>query len=103
MVVDGYSIRTVDYLTRKEADYTKQKDDADYGLRRGSGWERLEWQEVDSVPITDQPTVFIVQNNQHTQAVLDVLNVKYPQGKLNQSRSPEFSDRILYYTFEVNR
>ncbi len=103
MVVDGYSIRTIDYLTRDEKDYMMQKSDADFGLRRGSGWERLEWQEVDSVPITDQPTVFIVQNNQHTQAVLDVLKVKYPQGKLNQSRSPEFPDRTLYYTYEVNR
>ncbi len=103
MVVDGYSIRTIDYLTRDKKDYMMQKSDADFGLRRGSGWERLEWEEVDSIPLTDQATVYIVQNNQHTQAVLDVLKVKYPQGKLNQSRSPEFPDRTLYYTYEVNR
>lgn len=103
MVVDGYSIRTIDYLTRTKSDYTKQSHDVDFGLRRGSGWERLEWDEVDSIPLTDQATVYIVQNNQHTQSVLDVLKTKYPQGKLNQSRSPEFPDRILYYTFEVNR
>jgi len=99
MVVDGYSIRTIDYLTRTKGDYTKQKNDADFGLKRGSGWERLEWDQA----ISDQATIYVVQNNQHAQGVLDVLKVKYPQGKLNQSRSPQFPDRILYYTFEVNR
>lgn len=103
MVVDGYSIRTIDYLTRAIDDYTKQKNDADFGLKRGSGWERLEWDQVDSIAISDKATIYVVQNNQHAQGVLDVLKVKYPQGKLNQSRSPQFPDRILYYTFEVNR
>lgn len=102
MVVDGYSIRTIDYLTRTKSDYAMQKSDADFGLKRGSGWERLEWDQVDSVALSDQPTVFIIQNN-HAQDVLDVLKVKFPQGRINQSRSPEFPDRILYYTFEVNR
>jgi hypothetical protein len=53
--------------------------------------------------LTEKPTVFMVQNNEHAQAVLDILKVKYPQGRQNQSRSPDFSDRILFYSFEVNR
>jgi 4-amino-4-deoxy-L-arabinose transferase-like glycosyltransferase len=103
MVVDGYSIRTIDYLTRSKAEYSKQKNDAEFGLKYGSGWRRLEWDQVDSVPLTEKPTVFMVQNNEHAQAVLDILKVKYPQGRQNQSRSPDFSDRILFYSFEVNR
>jgi hypothetical protein len=103
MVVDGYSIRTIDYLTRAEGDYAKQKSDEVFGLGRGSGWQRLEWDQVDSVPLTQDPTLYLVQNNEHAQDVLAILKVKYPQGRLNQSVSPEFPDRILFYSFEVNR
>lgn len=102
MVVDGYSIRTVDFLTRQKADYAKQKSDADYGLKYGSGWERLEWDQVKSQPLTDQPTVFLIQNNEHATAVLDVLKAKFPQGRLVTRNSPAFTDRTLFYAFEVN-
>lgn len=103
MVIDGYTIRTVDYLTRAKGDYAKQNSDKDFGLNRGSGWERLEWQDVKSVPISDQPTVFVIQQNEHTDEVIETLKVKYPQGKLNQYSSLAFPDRRLYSVYEVNR
>lgn len=103
MVIDGYTIRTVDYLTRSKQDYTKQKNDIDFGLKRGTGWERLEWDQVKSLPLTQDPTIFIIQQNEHTDEVIETLKVKYPQGRLNQYRSPAFPDKQLYGVFEVNR
>ena len=101
-VVDGYSIRTVDYLTRTKADYGV-KQDSGFGLNNGSGWQRLEWEAVKSVPLTDKPTVFVVQNNDRANEVIQTLKGKYPAGRINQSSSSAFPDHILYYTLEVNR
>lgn len=103
MVVDGYSIRTVDFLTRAKADYAKQKNDENYGLKYGTGWERLEWGDVKGLPLTTQPTVFLVQKNEHSEEVLSVLKAKFPQGKLTEQYSPAFANRTLFYVFEVNR
>lgn len=102
MVVDGYSIRTVDFLTRQKADYNKQKNDADYGLSYGSGWKRLEWDQVKSQPLTSDPVVFLIQNNEHAQDVLDTLKTKFPQGRVIVRSSPAFTDRTLFYAYEVN-
>ncbi len=103
MVVDGYSIRTVDFLTRAKVDYAKQKSDASYGLSYGSGWKRLEWDQVKSVPLADSPTVFLIQKNEHTAAVIETLKAKFPSGKLSEQSSPAFASRTLFYVFEVNR
>lgn len=100
-VVDGYSIRTVDYLTRSKSDYTQK--DPNFGLKRGSGWERVEWQDVASIPLSDQPQVFIVNSNFHAQDVLNTLKAKYPTATIKQNSSLVFPSHILYYTVEVNR
>lgn len=102
MVVDGYSIRTIDYLTRAKPDYKYNIDDG-FGLDRGSGWKRLEWDQVKSVPLTQDPTVFFVQNNQRRQEVLDILRAKYPTASIKAMSSPSFPQRTLYYEVEVNR
>ncbi len=102
MVVDGYSIRTIDYLTRTKSDY-KYNIDSGFGLDRGSGWKRLEWDQVKSVPLTQDPTVFFVQNNERREAVLETLRAKYPTARTKAISSPSFPQRTLYYEIEVNR
>lgn len=102
MVVDGYSIRTIDYLTRIKSDY-KYNIDSGFGLDRGSGWKRLEWDQVKSVPLSQEPTVFFVQNNEHREAVLETLRAKYPTSRTKAISSPSFPQRTLYYEVEVNR
>ena len=102
MVVDGYSIRTIDYLTRVKSDY-KYNIDSGFGLDRGSGWQRLEWEAVKSVPLTDQPTIFIVSKNYNSEAVLATLKAKYPASKLTTITSPSFPERTLFYQVDINR
>lgn len=100
-VVDGYSIRTVDYLTRKRPDFGSK--DPDFGLRKGSGWDRLEWQEVASLPLSEAPQVFYISNNSRAQEVLATIKAKYPNSQLKQNSSTAFPDHILYYTVGVNQ
>ncbi len=102
LVVDGYSIRSFDYLTRIKSDYKYNIDDG-FGLDRGSGWKRLEWEQVKSVPLSQDPTIFFVQNNEHRQYVLDTLKAKYPAAPVKAITSPSFPQRTLFYTVEVNR
>lgn len=100
-VVDGYSIRTVDFLTRKRADWGIK--DPEFGLRKGSFWDRLEWEEVKSLPLNDAPQTFFVSNNSHAQEVLDTIKAKYPNTQVRQNSSSAFPDHILYYTVGVNQ
>jgi len=102
MVVDGYSIRTIDYLTRTKSDY-KFNIDNGFGLDRGSGWKRLEWEQVKSVPLTDKPTVFFVQNNEHRGDVLTTLKAKFPNSRETMVTSPSFPQRTIFYQVDINR
>ncbi|MBP9827073.1 glycosyltransferase family 39 protein [Candidatus Saccharibacteria bacterium] len=86
-VLDGYSIRTLEYLLH------------DKTIKR----ERVEWDQVKSLPLTEEPTIFTIQNNNHTEEVTTILKAKYPNGRLLPQYSPAFSNRLLFYTYEVNR
>lgn len=85
-VIDGYPAFTVDYL-----------------LYNKVNWERIDWDKVDSLPLTEQPTAFVFREDNHRQQIIDTIRTKYPDAKVNYHNSPVFTDHTLYYDVEINR
>ncbi len=86
LVVDGYSVKTVEYLSHKKANFT-----------------RLDLSDLRNLPIgTTGSKLFIIGVNHNTDSALEVLRAKFPKGRLSPHHSP-FSDRILFYSYEVTQ
>lgn len=83
LVVDGYSVKTVEYLSHKKADFS-----------------RLDLGDLRNLPIGNGKKLFVVGVNGNTDAALEVLRAKFPSGHLGPHYSP-FSDKILFYSYEV--
>ena len=86
IVMDEYPSFTVDYLTYEKA-----------------AWERVTWDKVDSLPLTDKPTVFLFRKGDRDKEIIETLKTKYPSATVNAKNSPVFTDDTLYYDVEVNR
>lgn len=86
VVMDEYPSFTVDYLTYKKAAY-----------------ERITWEKVASLPLTEQPTVFLYRKGDRDKEITETLKAKYPSATVREKKSPVFSDTTLYYDAEVNR
>ena len=86
IVMDEYPSFTVDYLTYEKAT-----------------WERVTWDRVDSLPLTDKPTVFLFRKGDRDKEIIETLKTKYPSATVNAKNSPVFTDDTLYYDVEVNR
>lgn len=84
--MDEYPSFTVDYLTYEKAT-----------------WERVTWDRVDSLPLTDKPTVFLFRKGDRDKEIIETLKTKYPSATVNAKNSPVFTDDTLYYDVEVNR
>ncbi len=83
LVVDGYSVKTIEYLARKKADF-----------------KRLDLSDLRNLPLGSGKKLFIVAVNGDTDAALETLRSKYPGGHLGPHYSP-FNDKILFYSYEV--
>lgn len=87
LLVDGYSIKTVDYLTHKK-----------------TPWQRLELTDLKNLPLSKDHQLFIIQdsaNNELEKEIIETLKAKYPNGHLREEFS-SFNNQRLFYTFEVN-
>lgn len=83
LVVDGYSVKTIEYLSHKKVDF-----------------RRLDLADLRNLPLGSGNKLFIVAVNGNTDAALETLRGKFPGGHLGPHYSP-FNDKILFYSYEV--
>lgn len=84
LIAGGYDAMPTEYITHRKSTY---------GL--------LDISKLQSQPLQDKSTLYVFASSDSSKTIIDILQAKYPNGKLTPHYSG-FNNQLLYYTFQVN-
>ena len=85
LIAGGYEAMPTEYITHSKTQY-----------------ELLDITKLQSQPLQDGSAFYIYPSNDSAKSITEILQAKYPEGKLTPHYSG-YNDKLLYYTFVVEQ